>query len=387
MRPETTVMHDLLKPLPWARFEALVDKYEADRSIRTLSTKSQLIALLHAQLSGAVSLREVVATMASHQSRLYHLGAAAPKRSTLADANAKRPARLFAELFDALLAQAHRGLRKASQDAIRLIDATRIPLNALSTNWARYDVRSNGVKVSIVYDPAAAAPVRFAINLARENDMVPAKAFPIEAGATYVFDMGYYSFQWWGDLDAKGCRFVTRLKRYTPTRVVEERAVANDRTEGGRIMLDRVVMLPTRLRNARTHRLGEKQVREIHVVIDTGKTLRLVTNDLDASAEEIAGLYKTRWEIELFFRWVKQTLRIRKFLGTSENAVRIQIAVALIAYLLLRIAQAAQSAVEGLLTFARLVRANLMHRRSIRDLHKPPERTLQIPNQMELALC
>ncbi len=148
MRPETTVMHDLLKPLPWSRFEALVDKYEADRSIRTLSTKSQLIALLHAQLSGAVSLREVVATMASHESRLYHLGAAAPKRSTLADANAKRPAKLFAELFDVLLAQAHRGLRKASQDAIRLIDATRIPLNDLSTSWARYDVRSNGVKVS-----------------------------------------------------------------------------------------------------------------------------------------------------------------------------------------------------------------------------------------------
>ncbi len=383
MRPETTVMHDLLKPLPWSRFEALVDKYEADRSIRTLSTKSQLIALLHAQLSGAVSLREVVATMASHESRLYHLGAAAPKRSTLADANAKRPAKLFAELFDVLLAQAHRGLRKASQDAIRLIDATRIPLNALSTSWARYDVRSNGVKVSIVYDPDAAVPVRFAINLARENDMVPAKAFPIEAGATYVFDMGYYSFQWWGDLDAKGCRFVTRLKRYTPTRVVEERAVA----KGNRIVLDRVVMLPTRLRNTRAHRLGEKPVREIHVVIDTGKMLRLVTNDLSASAEEIAELYKTRWEIELFFRWVKQTLRIRKFLGTSENAVRIQIAVALIAYLLLRIAQAAQSAVEGLLTFARLVRANLMHRRSIRDLHKPPDRTLHIPNQMELALC
>jgi endo-1,4-beta-D-glucanase Y len=194
MRHENSVMRELLKRMPWDRFDALVEKHEADRSIRTLTTKSQLLALLHAQLSGASSLREIATTMASQEARLYHIGAAAPKRSTLADANAKRPARLFAELFDMLLAQAHRGLRKASKDAIRLIDATRIPLNALSTSWARYDTRSNGVKVSIVYDPDAITPVRFAINMARKNDIVPAEAFPIEPGATYVFDMGYYSF-------------------------------------------------------------------------------------------------------------------------------------------------------------------------------------------------
>jgi hypothetical protein len=224
MRHENSVMHDLLKGVPWAKFEAAVEKHDADRCVRKLSTKSQFIALLHAQLSGSSSLREIVTTMTSHEARLYHLGATAPRRSTLADANAKRPAALFADLFDVVLAQAHRGLRKATQEAVRLIDATRIPLNALSTSWAQYDTRSNGVKVSIVYDPGTVVPVRFAINLARTNDMVPAKGFPIEPGATYVFDMGYYSFIWWGDLDAKGCRFVTRLKSNTPTRVVAERA-------------------------------------------------------------------------------------------------------------------------------------------------------------------
>lgn len=290
MRHENSVMHDVLKRIPWDRFDALVEKHDADRCVRTLTTKCQLVALLHAQLSGASSLREIEATMASHEARLYHIGASAPKRSTLADASAKRPARLFAELFDVLLAQAHRGRRKASKDAVRLIDATRIPLNALSTSWAGYDTRSNGVKVSIVYDPDAMAPVRFAINLARQNDMIPAKAFPIEPGATYVFDMGYYSFMWWGDLDAKGCRFVTRLKQNTPTRLVEERTVAAD----GKITLDRVVMLPKRLQHTRSHTLGEKPVREVHVVIDTGKTLRLVTNDLTSPAEDIADLYKTR---------------------------------------------------------------------------------------------
>jgi len=384
MRHENSVMHDLLKRIPWGQFEAVVEKHDSDRCVRKLSTKSQFIALLHAQLSGASSLREIVTTMASHEARLYHLGATAPKRSTLADANAKRPAALFADLFDVVLAQAHRGLRKATQDVVRLIDATRIPLNALSTSWARYDTRSNGVKVSIVYDTDAIVPVRFAIDLARTNDMVPAKAFPIEPGATYVFDMGYYSFIWWGDLDAKGCRFVTRLKSNTPTRAVEERPVA----EYGPIVVDQVVMLPQRLQHARTHHLGEKPVREVHVVIDSGKTLRLVTNDLTSPAEEIADLYKTRWQIELFFRWIKQTLKIRKFLGTSENAVRVQIAVALIAYLLLRMAHAAQSSVDSLLTFTRLVRANLMHLRSIHGLDRPqPPRQPSNPNQMGFALC
>ena len=147
-------------------------------------------------------------------------------------------------------------------------------------------------------------------------------------------------------------------------------------------------MLPQRLQHARTHRLGERYMREVHVVIDNGKTLRLITNDLTSPAEEIADLYRTRWQIELFFRWIKQTLNIRKFLGTTENAVRIQIAVALIAYVLLRMAHAAQTSVESLLTFTRLVRANLMHLRSTHRLDRPqaPRKSAN-PNQLGFALC
>ena len=383
MRHENSLMHDLLKRIPWQRFERSVEQHDADRSIRKLSTRSQLVAMLHGQLSGASSLREIVSTMSSHEARLYHLGAAAPRRSTLADANAKRPTGVFADLFRELVKQAHPGLRRHAKDAVRLIDATRIPLNDLSKSWARYDTRSNGVKVTIVYDPDAILPIHYAIDLARENDTVPAKLLPIEAGATYVFDMGYYSFMWWGEIDAKGCRFVTRLKNNTPTRVIDQRCVS----EYGPISRDDIVMLPWRLQRTRKHRLGERAVREIHVTIDTGKTLRLVTNDLESPAEVIAELYKARWEIELFFRWIKQTLKIRKFLGTSENAVRIQIAVALVAFLLLRMAHAAQSAVKGLLEFARLVRANLMHLRSIHDLTRPPDRKPIDTRQMVLALC
>lgn len=383
MRHENSLLHDIVKRIPWDRFDALVARYDADRGMRQLSTKHQLIALLHAQLSGVSSLRELVDTLKSHEARLYHVGGRAPARSTLADANAKRPAALFGELFTLLLGQARRGLRKSTKEAVRLIDATHIRLSALSANWARIDHCNSGVKVSFVYDPHAAVPVRYEIGSARQNDIVTAKQFPIEPGATYVFDMGYYSFQWWAQLDAAGCRFVTRLKRHTTTRVLEERPVA----EGGNIVADRIVMLPPRLKRTRHHPLGEKPVREVHVVIDTGRTLRLVSNDLDAPAEEIAALYKTRWEIELFFRWIKQTLKVKKFFGTSENALRIQIATALIAYLLLKMAHAGQSATPSLLVFTRLVRANLMHRRSIHDLHRPKRRSPIDPRQSELALC
>lgn len=383
MRHENSVMHDLVKCIPWDRFDTLVEKHDADRCVRRLSTKSQLVALLHAQLSGASSLREIVTTIASHETRFYHLGATAPKRSTLADANALRPAAVFADLFGDLLQQAHPGLRNHARDAIRLIDSSRVTLNSLSRGWAHYDATCDGMKLHVVYDPDAAVPVHFAVSPARENDMVKAGEMPIEAGATYVFDLGYCSFSWWARLHNAGCRFVTRLRKNSPVHLVEERPVVS----GGKIVADRIVRVRERLQHTRKNPLAAFDLREVHVVIDTGKTLRLVTNDLTSSADVIAELYKTRWEVELFFRWIKQTLKIRKFLGTTENAVRIQIAVALIAYLLLRMAHNALSSVGSLLTFARLVRANLMHLRSIRDLDRPPPRKTPDPNQQELILC
>ena len=224
-------------------------------------------------------------------------------------------------------------------------------------------------------------PVYFAVTTANVNDITAAKAMPIEPGVTNVFDLGYYNFRWWAQIDEVGSRFVTRLKKNTPLRVVHE----NRLRKGSNIVSDRIGFLPERLASNRKNPLQEP-VREIRVMIDTGKILRVVTNDLDAPAEEIADLYKQRWQIELFFRWIKQTLRIKRFIGVSENAVRIQIAVALIAFVLLRMAQATQTAVRSPLDFARLVRTNLMHRRRIDRLLEPREPISSNPNQLKLGL-
>ena len=381
MQHHNSVFHEVLKQVPWDVFDRLVAAHGADRRVRQLTTKSQFIALLYGQLEGAASLREIEAGLESHHSRLYHLGASAPRRSTLADANKRRPCAVFAELFAVMAARAHRPLRRVLAGTTYLIDATGLRLDGRSLDWARFSAKVCGVKLHLVYDGDADRPIYAAVTPARVNDITAAQAMPIEPGATYVFDLGYYDYAWWKKLDAAQCRIVTRFKRNTPLQVIEELPVK----PGGAILSDRIGFLPQRQGSGRRNPMADA-VREVQVKTDSGKVLRLLSNDLDAAANAIAELYKRRWAIELFFRWVKQVLRIKHFIGTSENAVRIQIAVALIAFLILRIAASLQKAVRSPLEFARLIRANLMHRRPL-DRLLDAEQPLQIsPNQLNLGL-
>jgi hypothetical protein len=379
VRHHNSVFHALTKQIPWPLFDRLVEKHAADFRIRRLSTKHQLLALLYGQLAGAESLREIVHAFDSHAPRLYHLGAARVTRSTLSDANSLRAPEVFAGLFSHLVAQALPGLRRTVREAVHLIDATSLPLSSLSGDWASFSANACGAKLHVIYDPDADCPLYAAVTPTNVNDITPAKDMPIDPMATYVFDLGYYDYGWWAKLDAAGCRIVTRLKSNTRLTIAAENAVA----AGGPILSDRIGRLPRRLAFSRNNPFHDP-VREICVVIETGKVLRILSNDLDAPAEEIAVLYKRRWKIELFFRWIKQTLKIRRFLGRSQNAVRIQIAVALIAFLILRIAQKAHAPVQSPIAFARLVRANIMHRRPIDRLDKPRPPPIYCPNQMTL---
>jgi hypothetical protein len=379
MRHDNSVLHQFLKQIPWGSFEALVDAHEADKGVRRLSTKSQFVAMLYGQLSNAASLREIEAGLQSHATRLYHLGTTPVRRSTLADANARRPAEVFAGVLCELMKFAHRGLRRTLADTVYLIDSSGLKLDARSLDWARFSTGVCGGKMHVIYDADANCPIYAGVSAANVNDITVAQAMPIEPGATYVFDLGYYDYRWWAALNEAGCRIVTRFKTNTPLRLLKEMKVPKSDT----ILSDRIGFLPARQMNNNRNPFQDA-VREVRVRTDTGKILRLLSNDLDASAQEIADLYKRRWAVELFFRWVKQTLKIRRFLGTSENAVRIQIAVALIAFLLLRLAHAAQKSVRSLLTFARLARANLMHRRPINRLLEPDTPASQNPAQMAL---
>ena len=377
MRHHDTLFHALLKLIPRPRFERLVAQHRGTYQDRRLSFWSQFLALLYAQLAGLHSLRDLVGALASQHALLAPLGLDRVCRSTLADANRDRPAGLLSAVFDLLLGQLAPSWAGEAHELVRLIDSTSLRLNTTLFGWAYRRRGKAGAKLHLVYDPQARCPVQFVITPARVNDITPAKRMAIVPGATYVFDLGYYDYGWWAALDAAGCRIVSRLKKNTPLTLVSERLVP----AGSNILSDRIGYLPARQAASRKNPF-DKPVREVRVKTDSGKLLRIVSNDLEAPAEEIAGLYKLRWQIELLFKWLKQTLRIKHFLGTSENAVKLQLIAALIAYLLLRLAQQAWAVAASLQQLARLIRVNLMHRMSVAALTGPPPRQRASPPQL-----
>lgn len=381
MPSHDTVLNGLLKHVPMDRFEALSREHKTKS--RRLTPRQHLVALLHAQFSGAESLRAGVAGLRTHAARLYHAGGAPVPRSTLSEANATRPAEAFTALFAEMAARAQRGLRRrmSLDETTYLIDSTSIDLTSLSADWAKAHKSTYRGKVHVVHDMQAGIPVRAVVTPSNAGDISVAKAMPVERGATYVFDMGYYDFGWWARLVENDCTIVTRFKRHTKLREAVERPLP----PGSDALSDRVGFLSARMARSRRNPM-QVPVREVRVMTDTGTELRLLTNDLDASADEIGALYKRRWDIELFFRWIKQNLRIRQFHGTSRNAIRIQVAVALIAYLIVQLAHALQSAIPSRTAFLRTIRTTLMHRRAAEILADRPPIPQKCASQIQLNL-
>lgn len=376
-----SVLAQITQRIPWAVFEASVSAYNADHRVRRLRTRDQFLALLYGQLSGAASLREIENGLLSHQNRLYHVGGRSIRRSTLSDANAKRPFEVYRDVFAALVTRARPGLRRKLRGAIRLIDATSIALSSHSASWISRQQGHYRAKVHVVYDPVNTLPLHADITPQNVNDITPARALEIEPGATYVFDLGYYSYEWWHKMNRMGCRFVTRLKTTTHLRAPERQACP----EGGSVVFVQTGTLPPSIKRGRNP--YSDRVREVHVRCDDGRVLRLITNDLESPVNDIAALYKQRWEIELFFKWIKQNLRLHHFIGRGPRAVKTQIYIALIAFLLLRECHGLQTRIKKLQAFTRLLRLNLMHRKPITNLisdpdKPPPEKT----SQLKLAL-
>jgi IS4 transposase len=291
--------------------------------------------LLFAQFAGLKSLREIVAGLAAHSASFYHLNLRAPCRSTLSDANRERPAAVFGDIAAGLVPVAAGALRREGEALIGLIDSSPIPLNGKSFPWAQANARTRGLKLHLLYDPRHGRPVWFEVTSAKVDDVVAGRAAPLEPGATYVFDKGYTDYRWWCRIITAGAFFVTRKKRNAHCR-----EIGQELAQGDGILADRRLKIGHRQPRggAVKNPLYDVGLREIVVARpDKAEPLYLLTNDLGRPASQIARLYKERWDIELLFKWIKQNLKIRSFLGRSENAVRIQIYVALIAFMLLRI--------------------------------------------------
>lgn len=334
-----TAFQRLLEPLDRRTIVRAVVAHDGDHGVgrgdNAWTCERHLKTLVFAQVAGLTSLREIITGMAANSRWFYHLNMRMPCRSTLADANAARPAAVFRDIAAALIAIAGRHLRREGEALIRLLDATPIPLKGDGFPWAEANARTRGLKLHVLHDSRLGYPVWFEVTSAKVDDAVAGRAIALEAGATYIFDKGYTDFRRWRDIIEAAAFFVTRRKYNAHRRDIHEQPA-----EGDGILADRRLKIGHRQARggAPLNPIYQSELREIEVARpDHDKPLYLLTNDFERPAAEIAELYKERWDIELLFKWLKQNLKIRSFLGRSENAVRIQIYVALIAFLLLRI--------------------------------------------------
>jgi hypothetical protein len=333
------------------------------------------------QLIEAHGLRDIEAVLAAHAPALKRRRIEPACRSTLADANKARSPGAFEAVIPALLTQLSPTEVRRTKENLRLSDSTLVHPGSGARHWAHFQNGKVAAKVHVVFDPKAQVPIFYELTSGNTNNITVAKSkMLIEAGATYVFDLGYYDFVFWAELDGKGCRFVIRLKKNTPVTVVAERPVP----AGTDILCDKIIRLPECMAASRKNPFAEPG-RMIVVMTNTGKPLNLFTNDLDSSAEAVAGLYKTRWQIELFFRWIKQNLRIRRFHGRSENAVQLQIAAAIITYLLWKLSHTAARAKKTAAVFLTALRNALFHRIELETLGGRIERRHASPDQVPSA--
>jgi IS4 transposase len=366
MRFADSIIASLFKPINRKQFQQIVDRHDGDAYDKSFKSWDHLVALSYAQLSGIEGLRALEAAFNANPQHHYHLGTGKLSRSTLADANARRPVGIFAEVFARLVETADRRIRREGLEMVRLIDSSPIPLGKVF-KWSKWNGRIRGMKLHVVYDPQADIPTSVEMTLANVNDVEIGRQTPIEPGTTYVFDKGYCRFDWWRKINDFGAFFVTRKKTNMRLRATKHRAIRKRKGDGFEILADDEVVLTSK---------GDSQLpiplRRVKVRREKGGTILLITNDLERTAVEIAALYKSRWQIELLFRWIKQHLDIRKFIGRSDNAVRLQLLAAMIAYLLLRIAARLHCITMLPIRLAELVRQFLFTRRSLADITKPP---------------
>lgn len=373
-------MQELMKAIPRGAFDRLVSEHQADKHSKGFGCWDQLVAMVYAQLCGAGSLRELATGFNSQSAHHYHLGTSAIRRSTLAEANTKRSSTLFAAVAQSLLVQAGRTLRKEGQALLYLLDSTSITLKGRGFDaWTR-DNRTRhtqGLKLHVLYAAHEQAPVHCSFSPANVNDIAEGRKLAIEREATYVFDKGYCDYNWWAQIESQGARFVTRFKRNALLQVV--RSIDIPSADQARILEDSIVRFANRNPGAGRKNTYTAPLRRIAVRReDNDQPLILATNDLSTPAIEIAVRYKDRWQIELFFKWIKQHLKIRSFLGRSENAVRIQILCALIAYLLLALYRQAHAITTSLWALLAELRATLFQRPAVEHaLHRKRQQRLK----------
>ncbi len=381
MAHSNTVYAQLLKLIDRHDFQSLHEGvYRPQRKYRSLSQWGQFTTMLFAQITGRVSLRDICDTLQTQVGRLYHLGIHHVKKSTLADANNNRPAEFYQAFFEKTYQRCSTiapGKKKFRfKNKLYSLDASTIDLCLSVFPWAKFRSTKGGVKLHTLLDHDGYIP-RFArITDAKTSDLAFARTLALPAGSIVAADRAYIDFAWLYKLNQRKCFLVTRLKSNIKYKVIERRPVLKSKglTSDQTIILTgtKANQCPIPLR-----RIGYKDP-------ETGKQYVFLTNNFHLAAKTIADIYKSRWEVELFFKWLKQNLKIKTFLGTSKNAVMTQIWIALITMLLLCYMKFLAKLGKTITQIQRLLQLNLFKRQNLWKVLEPPLMKHKTENHQKL---
>ena len=367
MAHNSTVLAQFLKLVPRHEFEALAKRHHKGRRLRSMTRWGQFVAMAVAQLAGRSSLRDIVSNLSAQGRKLYHLGVGPVARSSLARVNGEQPHELYEALFGRLLSRCRgsapgHGFR--FHNPLYSLDATTIDLCLSMFPWARFRRAKGAVKLHVGLDHAGLLPAFARVTDGKAGDIEAARALRLPKGSIVAADRAYMDFDWINSLISQGVFLVTRLKRRIRHRVVERRPA--NRARG--VTSDQTIEFTSaRGRSRCPHRLRRIGYRDP----ETGRHYVFLTTNFALAARTIADIYKARWQVELFFKWIKQNLRIKSFVGTSRNAVLTQIWIALCVCLLLAHVRFANRLAWGMAAILRLMQLNLFERRSLVELLNP----------------
>ena len=364
MAHNSTVFAQLLKLVPRHEFEGLAREHGSGRKARKLTRWSQFVAMGMAQLAGRSSLRDIVSNLSAQSRKLYHLGAGEVSRSSLSRVNADKPWELYEALFGRLLSRCQasspgHGFR--FKNRLHSLDATVIDLCLSMFPWAKFRRAKGALKVHVGMDHEGRLPTFVAVTEGRTSDIEVARTLRLPKGSIVAADRAYLDFEWINSLILQGVFLVTRLKKGIRYRVVERRGA--NRRQG--VTSDQTIEFTS----ARGRKRCPRRLRRIGCRdLETGKHCVLLTTNFQLSAKTIADIYRSRWQVELFFKWIKQNLKVKSFVGTSRNAVMTQLWIAMCMYLLVSHLKFASRLGWSRAEILRLLQLNLFERRPLGDL-------------------
>lgn len=377
-----TVFSQLLKFIPRHEFETLAKQHHMGRSFRTASRWSQFVSMAMGQLSGRSSLRDMVENLSAQAHRLYHLGSAKLSRSNLSRINDAKPYALYEDLFGKLLSRCQgvvpgHGFR--FHHPLYSLDASTIDLCLSVFPWADFRTTKGAVKLHVGLNHAGYLPEFVTITEGKDHDVTVGRTLGFPKGSIVAVDKGYNDYGWYKQLTDKGVFFVTRLKSNAKYRVTDRRPILKSKG----LICDQAIEFT----GAQTARKCPVPLRRIsYRDTETGKRYVFLTNNFTLAARTIADIYKARWQVELFFKWIKQNLKIKSFVGTSKNAVMTQIWIALCIYLLLAFIKFQSRIRKSAQQILRLLQLNLFEKRDLMALLRgdPPGDKQPHINQMVL---